>query len=382
MKCQKSTILNLNRNDKIPHKNKMRILLFNLATDADDPIWGFTTEWINALAKHLEFINVISMQVGKVKVAENVKVFSVGKEKGYNKFYRTIEFYRKLLYILKIDKISVCFSHMIPIFSILAAPILKIKCIPLITWYAHRQLSLTLKLAHHLSDKIVSISESSYPYYHDKFIALGHGIDTNLFTPSYKEPEEPPLLLYVGRISPIKDLSTLIEAVSFLRNKNYKIRCSIVGTAPPQHKNYMSKIVNKVRNLGLDNVIEFVGAVPHSEVINYFQKCFAHINCSPPDHSLDKAVLEAMACGKPSLSSTKGFEPTMGQWADKLIFNYKCPQDLANKLEFLLTMSNENLLKMGFELRSNVIKYHSLERLAILLVDLFNELHNSKKRFG
>jgi len=33
-------------------KNK-NLLLFNLKTDADDDILGFTTDWINALAPHL-----------------------------------------------------------------------------------------------------------------------------------------------------------------------------------------------------------------------------------------------------------------------------------------------------------------------------------------
>jgi hypothetical protein len=36
----------------------MRLLLFNLATDADDPILGFTTRWICALAERVEFTHV------------------------------------------------------------------------------------------------------------------------------------------------------------------------------------------------------------------------------------------------------------------------------------------------------------------------------------
>ena len=61
----------------------MRLLLFNLATDADDPVLGFSTRWIRALAKHLEFINVITMRAGRIEVPANVRVHSVGKEKGY-----------------------------------------------------------------------------------------------------------------------------------------------------------------------------------------------------------------------------------------------------------------------------------------------------------
>ena len=97
----------------------MRLLLFNLATDADDPILGFATRWIGALAERVEFIHVITMRVGRLDVPANVRVYSVGKEKGYSEPRRVIEFYRLLFRILREDRIDACFSHMIPIFTVL-----------------------------------------------------------------------------------------------------------------------------------------------------------------------------------------------------------------------------------------------------------------------
>jgi hypothetical protein len=122
----------------------MRLLLFNLATDADDPILGFTTRWIQALAKQVEFTHVITMRAGKIEVPENVRVYSVGKEKGYSEPRRVVEFYRHLFHILREDRIDACFSHMIPIFTVLAAPVLKVKKIPIVTWYAHPSLTWVL----------------------------------------------------------------------------------------------------------------------------------------------------------------------------------------------------------------------------------------------
>src|SRR5215470_18126068 len=98
----------------------MRLLLFNLATDAEDPILGFTTRWIAAMARRVEFIHVITMRAGTIEVPENVRVYSVGKEKGYSEARRAMEFYRYLFRVLRGDRIDVCFSHMIPIFTILA----------------------------------------------------------------------------------------------------------------------------------------------------------------------------------------------------------------------------------------------------------------------
>jgi hypothetical protein len=161
----------------------MRLLWFNLATDVDDPILGFTTGWIQALAARVECIHVITMRAGRVEVPRNVRVHSVGKEKGYSEPRRAVMFYRQLFRILREERIDVCFSPMMPLFIILAAPVLMRKRIPIVTWYAHPSLTRTLKLAHRLSDYIVTSLPTAYPYKHDKLRVIGQGIDTDLFVP-------------------------------------------------------------------------------------------------------------------------------------------------------------------------------------------------------
>lgn len=352
----------------------MRLLLFNLATDADDPILGFATRWIAALAKRVEFIHVITMRAGRVGVPGNVRVYSVGKEKGYSEARRAVEFYRHLFRILREDRIDGCFSHMIPVFSVLAAPALKARRVPLVTWYAHRQLTAVLKLAHHLSDRMVSINKESYPYRLDKLVPLGHGIDTDRYAPNGTEPEEPPLLLSVGRLSPIKNLVTLVEALRLLKQRGIQTRCVLVGDAPEHDRLYGELLRKKVESLGLESSVRFAGAVSNAEVVPWYRRCFAHVNCSPPDHALDKAPLEAMACGKPSLSSTLGFRETMGKWADLLVFQHRSSEDLAHRVERLLRLSRNERQVIGNDLRQNVVERHDLEHLADGLTEMFRQL--------
>ena len=110
----------------------MRLLCLNLAIDVNDPVLGFATHWICAFAKRVEQIHVITMRRGSVRLPSNVQVYSVGKEKGYSEPRRAFEFYRLLRYILSDNQIDVCFSHMIPIFTILAAPVLRRRRIPIV----------------------------------------------------------------------------------------------------------------------------------------------------------------------------------------------------------------------------------------------------------
>ena len=56
----------------------MRLLWFNLTTDLDDPVLGFTASWIHEIAKLVRSIRVITMRKGRVNLPKNVKVTSVG----------------------------------------------------------------------------------------------------------------------------------------------------------------------------------------------------------------------------------------------------------------------------------------------------------------
>jgi glycosyltransferase involved in cell wall biosynthesis len=356
----------------------MRVLWFNLSTDLNDPILGFTAGWVRALAKRVEFIHVITMRAGRVELPDNVRVHSVGKENGYSELRRVIRFYRILSGILREEHIDACFSHMIPIFTVLVAPILKPKGIPLVTWYAHRQVTPTLKLAHHFSDRMISSEYASYPYQKNKLTIIGQGIDTELFSPSNTPLENPPLIISVGRLSPIKNLITLLDATHLLHRRGYSVRCALVGSSPEQTSGYAEKVHNRVQELNLEDSAQFVGAVPNHQITQWYRRSFAHVNCSPPDHSLDKAVLEAMACGKPSLSSTRGFIETMGNWADRLLFEHGNAEDLARKLEWLLLLRQSERQIIGTSLRESVMKRHNLEQLADKLVALLSLLRDRK----
>jgi len=354
----------------------MRLLLFNLATDADDPILGFTTRWIQALAKRVKFIHVITMRAGRVEVPENVRVYSVGKEKGYSEPRRVVEFYRHLFRVLRKDRIDACFSHMIPIFTVLAAPILKVKRIPIVTWYAHPSLTWLLKLAHHLSDRMVASVATAYPYRKDKLVVVGQGIDTDLFCPDGSPPEEPPMILCVGRLSPVKDHPTLIRAAALLRERWGKpFRVVILGgPAGPKDEPYIRSLHRLVEELNLRDIVSFHPPVPQNVLPSWYRRCTVLLNMTPTG-SGDKVVWEAMACGRPCLAANEGFRETMGRWSDLLLFRYNKPSDLAGKLEILLNMGYKQLQEMSTELRQKVIEEHSLTKLAKKLVALFETLN-------
>jgi glycosyltransferase involved in cell wall biosynthesis len=354
----------------------MRLLLFNLVTDSDDPLLGFTTRWIRALAKRVECIHVITMRAGRVEVPYNVRVYSVGKERGYSEPHRAMEFYRLLFRIFAEYPIDACFSHMNPIFTILAAPMLKAKRIPIVTWYAHPNVTWILRLAHHFSDQMVASVATAYPYKKDKLKVVGQGIDTNLFSADTRSSRSnTPMILCVGRLSPVKDHPTLLKAAFLLRQSWGKpFRVVIVGgPATPRDESYVRLLHQQVKELGLENIIYFEPPVPMISLPSWYRQCAVYVNMTPTG-SGDKVAWESMSCGRPCVLANEGFRETLGKYADRLLFRYKDPEDLANRLLGLLEVSEGDRDRMGLYLRQQVVSMHSIDRLAGTLVELFHEV--------
>lgn len=358
----------------------MRLLLFNLATDADDPILGFATHWILALAKRVEFVRVITMRAGRTDVPDNVRVWSVGKEKGYSEPHRAMEFYRLLFHILRAEPLDVCFSHMMPLFTVFSAPLLKIRGIPIVTWYAHPSVTRILKVAHCLSDQMIASVPTAYPYKRDKLIAIGQGIDTELFSPNGEaSPELQPIILCAGRLSPVKDHPTLLRAAWLLQqNFNQHFRIVIVGgPAAPRDESYVRLLHEQVRELGLEDTVHFEPAVSMEKLPFWYRRCAAYVNLTPTGFG-DKVAWEAMSCGKLCVAANEGFRDTFGRYADLLLFRHGEAESLAARLRWALGLTNTERQRTGQYLREQVMKLHSLDGLATKLVDLFGRLIEKK----
>ncbi|MGH7753552.1 MAG: glycosyltransferase family 4 protein [Gemmatimonadales bacterium] len=356
----------------------MNLLVLNPAVDADDPVLGFATGWIRALAARHERVCVITMRAGRTSLPANVRVLSVGKERGYSEARRVVEFYRHLRVAVDREGVEACFSHMIPVFTILAAPVLRPRRILIVTWYAHPSLTWSLRAAHHLSDRVVASLPTAYPYRRDKLVVVGQGIDTNLFAPD-SAPERPALILCAGRLSPVKNHYTLLEAAARLRDRR-RIEFRVVvlgGPGTPRDAPYVEALRRRVEALNLADLIRLEPAVPIAELPAWYRRCAVHVNLTPGGFG-DKVAWEAMACGRPCLVANPGFRETLGEHADRLLFRYGDPEDLMAKLEHLLGAPAEERDAIGRDLRRRVVERHSLTGLADRLSVLFQTLAEAR----
>lgn len=351
---------------------KLRLLLFNLVTDADDPVLGFTTVWINALAPYCETIDVITMRAGRLALADNVRVFSVGKEKGYSEPRRAIEFYRILVTLLLTRRYDTCFAHMQQIFALMAAPLLGLWRVPITLWYAHKATPRSLVWAEKLVQHIVTSSPEGFRLTSRKLRVVGQGIDTNRFAPADRPDDALFTLISVGRIAPVKHLETLIDTVRRLYDELGwgEVRLRIVGAPMAGDEAYADRLRQLVETLEVDKLVTFVGPVDYASVEGEYQQADVMVNLSQTG-SVDKAVLEAMACGLPVITANEAFLSLLAPWGELLLIPPESPGKLAVSLVKLRAMPAEERRALGLQLRQLVVQQHSLERLVSVLVAIF-----------
>ena len=72
----------------------MKILIITQKIDRNDSVLGFFCGWVEEFSKHCEQVTVIALGVGVHNLPKNVRVFSLGKERGVSRVGYLYNFYR------------------------------------------------------------------------------------------------------------------------------------------------------------------------------------------------------------------------------------------------------------------------------------------------
>jgi glycosyltransferase involved in cell wall biosynthesis len=108
------------------------------------------------------------------------------------------------------------------------------------------------------------------------------------------------LLLYVGRISKKKGVLDLVKSFSKVVEKEPNVILVLAGR---EEKGYADEVRRFVKELKLENNVIFLGPVPNKEVIHLMRACDLFVYSSIGGEGIPRAILEAMACGKPVIAT-------------------------------------------------------------------------------
>ena len=140
-------------------------------------------------------------------------------------------------------------------------------------------------------------------------------------------------LLYVGGISPHKNLSTLVSAFDLVRTARGDAPVKLVLVGDYQGDSFFSAypaLKEQVRALGLDEQVIFTGFVPDEDLAYLYNAASALVFPSL-EEGFGLPAVEAMACGTPVAASNCGSLPEVIGSAGRF-FDPRNSEDIANVL--------------------------------------------------
>jgi D-inositol-3-phosphate glycosyltransferase len=243
------------------------------------------------------------------------------------------------------------------------------------------------------TDKIIAPSDSDMNYLQylyetpgKKIEVIAPGVNISLFKPINRNKAKKTIganikdriILFVGRIEPLKGLDMLLYAMKILIIKNSHLNTClwIVGGDLSQKPNLWSrqmKTLKQIREfLHISMVVNFVGQKPQSQLPYYYNASELVIL---PSHyeSFGMVALESMACGIPVITTNvAGVSSIIDSKHPSLITSVNNPLLLASQMEYLLTNKKAHM-QLSKDLLKN-IKNFSWENVGERVVKVYNEI--------
>jgi glycosyltransferase involved in cell wall biosynthesis len=169
----------------------------------------------------------------------------------------------------------------------------------------HRALA---RLAYREADAITPVSgfNSRWAVRHGadpgKISVIGNGVDPARFPLLPGEPAEP-VISWVGRIDPLKDVETLIRALAVTRERVPSARLHLAGPVPAGNEPYAEACRLVADELGLAGAVTWAGPCKSSREAFAAGQVAALSSIS---EGMPYTVLEAMMCGRATVSTDVG----------------------------------------------------------------------------
>jgi D-inositol-3-phosphate glycosyltransferase len=206
------------------------------------------------------------------------------------------------------------------------------------------------------------------------------GVDVERFKPLDKEDarrqlgfEDARIILFVGRIEPLKGVDILINAAAMLESD---VECSVLIVGGDESsKAQIAQLQGLASDLGIEHRVAFVGAVDHDKLPLFYNAADV---CVVPSHyeSFGLVAVEAMACGVPVVASrVGGLTGTVKDGETGYLIPWLCPEPFAERIEMLL--DNESLRRNLGEAAREAVGRYRWESVAARVMGVYASLNGT-----
>lgn len=384
-------------------KNQVKLLTFvDVITGLSSPT--LHSQYFDEYVKLSKFVNSISILTSEItnlsdlpKAIRVIKppISTIPKIRGFTKML----YY--LIYALKLrNKINLIYVRTVSppdIFtSWIVSSLLKIPLIMLIggtcvyepltfknrifRWFLSKALGTSKKIILYSARMIPFIKPLGKNLTDNKFVIIRNGVDQNRFKPLEKDKKlleklninsDEKVICYVGRLNEKKGVIDVLNAVNLLtKNKNFKLL--LIGSLEKNSVDF-KKIHETIESLNLKDKVIFL-KVPNNELPKYHSCTDVFIYMTKRCEALPRAILEAMACGKPIIATPVAGIPD-AIIDDKTGYIVEDYEKASNRLDQIL--SDRNLSeKLGKNCREMILSEFTYDVILPQMKKLFQTTVN------
>jgi len=245
---------------------------------------------------------------------------------------------------------------------------------------------LTFKFSIHAATRVVVTSwpeaqeaiEFGIPKRKIAFIPHGVEIPPDALAKSKKAPEGR-ALLFVGRLTPQRNLEFLLQAFALVIKEKPEVELLIIGDElpsryVPSEVGYKAKLLGLCKELNILNKVHFAGEIHGDKLWDAYRSCDAFVYTSLYDN-FGHALAEATTFGKPIISTPVGIAPDLiGRNEGGILVKHNDVHGLKDAL--LRILSDDELYRSMQNTIEKRAKKYSLDAMVERYEKLFKDLAN------
>ena len=343
-----------------------KLVFITQVVNPADPNLGATRAKIAALARRVDEVVVICDRGIEGALPDNCRLRIFGAPR---RWQRALRYFRTLIDELRVKPVAVV-GHMVPLYTVVAAPFVRARRVPLMLWYTHWKAHSVLRIATLVCTQLLSLDVRSFPLRSRKVHGIGHGIDLDEFPCQPLNPTSGRSLrvMSLGRYTAPKKIDEMIEGVRIVRGRGLDVRIDVYGTTgAPSLEAYKLQLQEMVAQPEYRDFATIGDSIPRTELPPVYRE----VDIVASDFiSPDKIVLEACASCRPVVASDQSFDRLFAGIEPPLAFERGNPETFADRIEALAALSDEERYAIGKELRERVQTQHSVETWADAILRL------------